>query len=129
MDGPDYKHCMILIIYMLSIFPFSNKVFSQKPDSSSAPGYSGKIQRMDHYLAFKFNINNDIEGFAVRSGNDYFDIQPNASLACKLSISYRFISFSIKYVPKFIPGNDDDKLKGKSRIRSYHIDINTNRFI
>ena len=123
MKVPDSKHCIISIIYILSFFPFSNKVFSQNPDSSCIQSYHGKIQKMNNYLAVKLNINNDMEGFAVRSDNNYFDIQPNTSLACKISINYLFISLSAKIAPKFLPGNDDDELKGKTKVQSYTLNL------
>ena len=33
----------------------------------------------------------------------------------KISFDYKFISFSVGYIPKFLPGNNDDELKGKTK--------------
>ncbi len=129
MKVPDSKYCMIFIIYISSVFPLSSKVFSQKSDTTGINDDGGKTEKMNHHLAVKLELNNHLEGFAVRSDNNNYDIQPNTSLAFKISVNYRFISMSVKTAPAFLPGNNDDELKGETRAGSYMININFKHFI
>ncbi len=61
------------------------------------------IENFDKYLSFRLNVNNDVEIFKVNSHPNNFLISPNTKLNTKLSISYRFISFSISFSPNLPP--------------------------
>jgi hypothetical protein len=56
-------------------------------------------------------------------------LRPNISLSNKLSFSYRFISFGIGFTPKFIPGNNDDDMQGKTKAFTFGFSINTDHFM
>ena len=83
---------------------------------------------MSTYLTFKLSVNNNINGFEVRSNNPA-DIQPNDNNSLKLSVNYRWFSFSYSYTPKFFPGNDDSELKGKTKASTYNFSFNFNHWI
>ena len=95
-------------------------IHAQSPDSNKVklPG-TRYIEQMSNYLAIKLGVNNNINGFQVR-GATKTDIQPNDNNSLKLSVNYRWFSFSYSYTPKFFPGNDDSDLKGKTKASMYN---------
>lgn len=84
------------------------------------------IERMDQYLAIKLSLNNDVKGFKVNNTGNIgsFEIKANDQNVLKLGINYRWLSFSISATPKFIPGNNDNTLKGNTKASSYAFAFN-----
>lgn len=87
------------------------------------------IERMTDYLSLKVSATDNIEGFVVRTTAVKYDLRPNDKTAVKLSFNYRFISFNISTTPKFIPGNNDNQLKGKSKYSNFSLGFNFNRWV
>jgi hypothetical protein len=46
-----------------------------------------------------------------------------------LSLNYKFLSVSYSYIAKFIPGNNDDDLKGKTKGKSFGLNLNFNHWV
>jgi hypothetical protein len=78
---------------------------------------------MDTIISLRLNVNSEYEQFEVKGDNFLYDIRPNISLSSKISVNYRYISFGIGFTPKFIPGNDDNTMKGKTKAFSLGINI------
>jgi Domain of unknown function (DUF4421) len=83
---------------------------------------------MDQYLTFRVSMNNDVRGFVIKNVVRY-DIKPNDKNLLKFSVNYRWFSFSYSTAPKFIPGNNDDELKGETKTRAYSLNFNFNHWI
>jgi hypothetical protein len=87
------------------------------------------FEKADTLVTIKLNVNNEFEFFKQQGENFTYDIRPNISLSSKLAFSYRFISFSIHFTPKFIPGNDDDTEQGKTKAFALGFTIITSHFV
>ncbi len=83
-------------------------------DSTAIISYGDK-------LIVKFNVDTRTDTYFVNDAttNTNTVVTPNASLRIALSLDYEFIGLSIGFSPKFLPGNDDDDLKGKSSFTDY----------
>jgi len=116
--------CIVgILLYVLPV-----GLHAQMADSGQSKTSQVYIEQMSNYLAFKLSVNNNINGFEVRSNNK-IDIQPNDNNSLKLSVNYRWFSFSYSYMPKFFPGNDDSELKGRTKASSYSFSFNFNHWI
>ncbi len=79
---------------------------------------------LDSLFSLRMNINSEFEQFYVKGDNFNYDIRPNIYLSNKISFSYRFINFGIGFTPNFIPGNNDDDLKGNTKSFSLALGCN-----
>ena len=107
---------------------YAGSLLAQSGDSLyNVVKQDGFIEDMGNYIAFKVSATNDVESFQVNTPDQEIKIAPNVKTPVTLGLHYRFFSFSYSYAPKFIPGNNDDELKGKSKIFSLGFGINTDR--
>lgn len=120
----------LVIAFVTVVLP--SFVFSQQPDSviNKPDSFANKamdkdawIESMDHYLAVKLSLNNNISGFHINNTSVY-DIKANDKNLFKISVNYRWLSFSFSTAPKFLPGNDDNKLKGETKQTAYQFGFN-----
>ncbi len=81
------------------------------------------IETLDKYITMKISVNDDMIGFKVKS-SQFYDLQPNDYIALRLSVNYRWISFSINFAPDFLPGNDDNILKGNTNSTAFSLGLN-----
>ena len=70
---------------------------------------------MSDEIVLKLALTNSIEAFSVHSNQNKTELHPNTSNLTRIYFNYRIISFFYSYGPKFIPGNDDDDTRGKTR--------------
>ena len=91
-------------------------LFSQNQIDSAAINKSTStyIISYDTLLNVKLNVNSEFDFFEVRGDDFDFEIRPNINLWNKLTVSYKFVSLSIGFVPKFIPGNNDNEIHGET---------------
>jgi hypothetical protein len=80
-------------------------------------------------INIKFDIDSNNERFEVNNSSFDYDIRPNFSIASRLFLNYKFLSFSYSYIPKFIPGNNDNDLKGKTKGKSFGLNLNFNHWV
>ncbi|WP_296698814.1 DUF4421 domain-containing protein [Algoriphagus sp.] len=89
-----------------------------KSDTSPVPIgiiiQDGFIENMSNYLAFRLSFVNDNERFSIDSDPTITKIYPNGNSVLKLNLNYRFLSIGFSFIPKFISGNDDNLVKGKT---------------
>jgi hypothetical protein len=103
-------------ISVLFTYPANSQ---QKSDSLFQKNDANKyILRYDSVISVRINANSEFDLFEVNGDDFYYDIRPNISISNKISLNYRFISFSFGFTPKFIPGNNDSDLKGKTKTYS-----------
>jgi len=84
----------------------------------------GSIEKMDNYVGLKLSMSNAIETFLVQTPTNKIDLYPNTSNIGKISFNYRFVSFSIGFAPRFLPGNGDNEMKGKTKTSGYAFGLN-----
>ncbi|WP_167619792.1 DUF4421 family protein [Maribellus sediminis] len=118
-----YIHNSIILLAITTLISIASKrSLGQEADTTrSANQY---IERHKQELALKLAITNNIESFSVHSGDLNYTLQPNTDLKMKLFFSYRSILFSVGYAPGFLPGNNDNRDKGKSDIFEFATNVN-----
>lgn len=91
---------------------------------STKPQNDASIEYMGHFINLKLSQLAGLNRLAVHNAGNDVDLAINAQSVTRIGVSYRFISFAIKYIPKFLPGNDDDAIKGKSSGTGYSFNVN-----
>ena len=86
------------------------------------------IIHADTLVNFKFTVSSEDEWFVLKGDNFKYDIRPNFALGASIGVSYKFLSASFGFIPKFIPGNSDNDLKGKSRAFSFKLNLVFNKW-
>lgn len=118
---------------MLSLIVCCSTMFvaaqGELPDSSEQDGKPW-IEHMDEFIQIKLTQTNDLEKFAVQAkgtnGSQF--ISPNAESATRIGFSYKFLSFGFNFIPKFLPGNDDDDIKGKTKGGGFNLNLNFSKW-
>jgi len=75
----------------------------------------GWIERMKNHFGLKLSLDNNYETFMVDTETNDISLYPNISNVIQLGLSYRFLRIGIGYAPRFLPGNGDEDIKGKTR--------------
>ena len=116
---------------MLLICFYSGHVFAQNNTDSTVVSKPDVqyIEKVDTIISIKLNVNTEFDEFEQKGDNFHWDIRPNISLSTKLSFSYRYISFGIGFKPKFIPGNNDNDMQGKTKAFSLGFNILTEHWM
>lgn len=104
----------VLLTYLFVIFLFN--AYSQERDSirHSQTIKDGWIEPMRNMIGIDVSVNNSYETFEVSAPSNRFVLQPNMAANTRLKLNYKFISVGVQYAPDFIPGNGDEKIKGKT---------------
>lgn len=107
---------VLAIVLMVSA---SCNVFGQQAKDTAAHRQYPYIESMDTLINIKASLNNDFERFENKGKDFRFDVRPNIALVMRLSFNYSLASFSYSYSPNFLPGNNDNKEKGKTRSHAF----------
>jgi hypothetical protein len=97
---------------------------NQTDTASPKPPQPQWIEGMNNYINLRLSQFTDIEQFQVDEGNQRYVISPNVSSATRIGLSYRFLSFGYNFVAKFLPGNDDDDIRGSTKASGYDLGFN-----
>ncbi len=109
------------------IFPFflmSFRLAAQVTTPDTAAIRHVKVEKLDDLITLKLTQSSDIEKLAVVTTGTDIRLSPNAATVTGLSFSYRFIYVGVSYVPRFLPGNDDNATKGKTRSGGLSFSLN-----
>jgi hypothetical protein len=109
--------------YLLTILYLSFSTFCLKAATDTIPA-SHKIEPMSDMVTLKLSHSSDVEKISVITPGIDIRLSPNTSSATRLGFSYRFISFGIRFAPRFLNGNVDDALKGKTRSGGLNVGFN-----
>lgn len=77
------------------------------------------IERFDQWMVVKLTVENSADDYTFDTGPNKFVFVPNPSKLFRAYFSYRFLSFYLTYAPRFLPGNNDDAEKGKSKTLAF----------
>lgn len=84
-------------------------------------------------VMIRANLDTNIESyvFSAGEGKDAFkmDLSINNKTKTSLSIDYRIISATVSFAPRFLDGNNDDEMKGKSSYTDLSFRFFPGRFI
>lgn len=114
--GLAHKPFLIAMLF-LSL----SDVFAQ---TDELPAAESSIAKMSEYVGTKLAVSNDVESFTVKFPTGKYELYPNVSTLSYLHFNFRAISFAYKFTPNFIPGNNDDDLKGKTTSHGFSFGVN-----
>lgn len=112
---------ILLVLLIVPAFLFSQ---GKATDTAVSIPLDQWIEPMDKYLTLKLTQSSDIETLGVETNTNKIQLSPNTKTSTRLAFSYKFISFSLKYTAKFLPGNDDDLTRGKSKSGGFGFGFN-----
>lgn len=117
-------------LLLFLFFLIGNQSFAQSTNGSDSLKSPVKyFEKVDTIISVKLSLNTEFEQFMQKVNDVTYDIRPNIALGTKLSFSYRFISFGIGFKPKFIPGNNDNDMQGKTKVLSFGTNIITSHLM
>lgn len=120
-----HKHWLVKCFTLLPIWSLCGQANDSVKLSIPPHQY---IEYMRNYINLKFaHTSEEDELSVVNDDNDIF-LKPNASSYSQLFFNYRFISFSIKYIPKWLPGNDDNDIKGTTKGGGFGANLNFDKW-
>lgn len=120
--------CYSLIIFISFIFLIESK--AQRVSGSDSLYLPVRyIEKVDTIISAKLNVNTEFEQFVQTVNNVTYDIRPNIALGTRIAFSYRFISFGVGFKPKFIPGNNDNDVQGKTKVFGFGTNIITSHWM
>ena len=112
----------LICSFLVCFFPFiccAQSSGYQSPNQDSLP-----VVKTSEYVTIKLSLSSDVRGFTSENKGLYkYDIEPNSKNVLKASFNYRWLSLSAATTAKFLPGNNDDALKGKTKSTSYSINL------
>ncbi len=82
----------------------------------------------DTFVNFKATVSSEDEWFVLKGDDFKYDIRPNFALGASIGVSYKFLSASFGFIPKFVPGNNDNNLKGKSKAFAFKLNMVFNKW-
>lgn len=94
---------------------------------------SSKIKSYADQLSVRLNFDTNIEDYIYNFKGDGLDYESkvsiNNNIKTSISLDYEIISAALSFSPNFIPGNNDNHLKGKSSYSEFRFRFFPKRFI
>lgn len=119
-----------LVILTAGIFLLPLTLFSQSIDYLPKEDSSKRhIEYMNNYINLKISHTSNVDELSVINDDNKVLLRPNSSSFSQLYFNYRFISFGVKYVPKWLPGNVDNDKKGKSKFGGFGLNLNFHNWL
>jgi hypothetical protein len=88
------------------------------------PHDSGWIEKFSDKIIIKCAFINTSETLVTETDGFNDVLKPNPSEVIRTYINYRFISFYVNYIPHFLPGNNDNLEKGRTKGIGFGTDLN-----
>ncbi|WP_343660621.1 DUF4421 family protein [Chryseobacterium sp.] len=111
------------LLVLFSLFAFLLKAQS---DTAGIRSYADQVM-------IRVNLDTNLENyvFSAGEGKDAFemDLSINNKTKTSVSIDYRIISATVSFAPRFLDGNNDDEMKGKSSYTDFSFRFFPGRFI
>lgn len=99
--------------------------YAQDKDEKSTSDY---IEKYNDKLNLRLGLVSNVNKIRVTVAEDStFSLTPNENLKLEIAAQYDFLNLSYSYTPNFIPGNNDDVLKGETSNRAFGVNIFLNR--
>lgn len=110
--GLPYKwYFLFFVLLSLTITSIAQDSTTQKKSLCNT-----YIAKFNNKITLKLGLNNTTEVFSVKSKvGDSYILKPNPSQIIRCYFNYRLLSFFLSATPRFLPGNNDVAIKGKSK--------------
>ena len=102
-------------LFIYGLLLISSRAKSQDSSIQNKKIENTYIGKYNGLVTLKLGLNNSAEVFSVHTSGDSYVLKPNPTQIIRLYFNYRFISFFLSTAPRFLPGNNDDAIKGRSR--------------
>ncbi|MBL7712315.1 MAG: DUF4421 family protein [Chitinophagaceae bacterium] len=86
------------------------------------------LEKFNDWIVIKAAFVNAAESYSVDAGTYHLELQPNPSELFRTYFNYRFVSFYITYIPHFLPANNDNDIKGRSKGGGLGLSYNNNEW-
>ncbi len=80
-------------------------------------------------ISIRANLSSNIKFYKYSDNESSLLLEPNQNLRTSITIDYKFMGFSLGFAPKFLPGNDDDNLKGESQLSGIGFQFSFRRWL
>jgi len=108
---------IVLCAFLTALFLNSTALYSQNEQPKDTVNF---IYYPDKIM-IRTNLSTQSDNYLLNNKNgSNLDLETNNSYKLFLSVDYKFIGFSYGFYPKFIGGNKDEDLKGKSSFSDYN---------
>jgi Domain of unknown function (DUF4421) len=85
---------------------------------------SGYIEKFNDWIVIKTSLVNTSETLIAQGDGFRQVLKPNPSEVLRTYLNYRIISFYLDYVPRFLPGNNDEAIEGKTKVLEFGTNLN-----
>jgi hypothetical protein len=114
------------LIALISVFfsSFLNAQEAEDKDTTKVVSYTNKLN-------LKINLDTQTDSYTLinNTTNDFLKLKSNNDYRLFFSLDYEFIGFSIGFSPKFLGQNNDENIKGKSKITDYRFRLFLGKWI
>lgn len=111
---------IVLVIFCL----LPNFSLAQSENYNNDEPDTEAIAKMKEYLTTKLSLSSDVRGFINQTcPTKRYDIEPNSKNVLRAALNYRWLSLTAATTAKFLPGNNNDALKGKTKSTSYSLNF------
>lgn len=80
-------------------------------------------------ISIRANFSSDIKSYQVKNTNSSLILTPNNEYRTAINIDYRFFGITLGFSPKFLAGNNDEDLKGKTELSSIGFQFYFNKWL
>ncbi|SDQ24091.1 DUF4421 family protein [Flagellimonas zhangzhouensis] len=88
-----------------------------------------RIKSYVDQLAFGVDFSTDLSEYVLHNNDLNFHLVSNNDVKMTMRMSYKFLDISFGFAPGFLPGNDDDELKGESSFTEYSVNLFPKQFV
>lgn len=83
------------------------------------------IEPMNKYITLKFTQSTDVDEINVHGqGTAPIELTPNLKSISRLALNYKFITIGAAFTLKFLPWNNNDSIRGKSKAHGFTFGTN-----
>ncbi|GLU45226.1 hypothetical protein [Allomuricauda sp. NBRC 101325] len=117
----NYNCTLLKLSIILLILVSSEHCYGQQDDGQT-------ISYVDK-LAYGIDFSSDFSEFLVHNNDMDFHLITNNDVKMTLRMNYKFLNLSYGFAAGFLPGNDDDDLKGESKFTEYKVNMFLGQFV
>lgn len=115
------KYLCVLVFLLLPLY-------QTKAQNKTRVQSNTYIDKYHSKLNVRLGLINDVSKIIVFANEDTnYSLSPNESLKMQIAAQYDFLLVSYSYIPNFLPGNNDNSLKGETTNRSFGVNLFFNR--
>ncbi|MCG2613548.1 DUF4421 domain-containing protein [Terrimonas sp. NA20] len=100
---------------VICLFFTMTHTHAQDTDSTKPITDSGYVEKFNNWINLKVALVNTSESYIAQGDNFKQVLKANPSQIFRTYLNYRFIAFYVDYIPRFLPGNNDEAEKGRSK--------------